>query len=350
MRRGSSCHPGFGGAEDRDPVTPNGSAQAPSSRRAPRAEAGQPPSRHHPHRRILDTCLRRYDSRECGCDTLFLHAPSSRFVIPGKRSATRDRRAESLAKALRNIPTPAVPLRSRIFGLRPRPGRREERSERKSCGATALRLTPAEGANGSRLSGFACGRDDGLRKRRGLASPLRHLTLRRHPGRASREPGPIGFQSGSEVTSARTPRTECHPGFGKAEDQDPVTPNGSARTSALRRAPRAPRRSRAAALAPPSAPVDTGYLLVAGMTAESVAATCSSSTHRSRCSSSRASEARPGTGEPSASRRRSGTSPHSPPIPTEGAIRPRPAIVLFEEVTQRLALRLSSVSIARVAA
>ncbi len=56
---------------------------------------------------------------------------------------------------------------------------------------------PAEGANGSRLSGFACGRDD---VREGGAAL--HL-LFGHPGRSSRDPGPIGCQSGGEGTPTR---------------------------------------------------------------------------------------------------------------------------------------------------
>ena len=85
------------------------------------------------------------------------------FRHPGQgEAATRDRRAEGLTKALPNAPTTAVALRSRIFGLRPRPGRRGERS---------VQPTSAEGANGSRLSGFACGRDDVLRGRHDLTSP-----------------------------------------------------------------------------------------------------------------------------------------------------------------------------------
>jgi len=88
---------------------------------------------------------------------------SPSFRPPGRRAApSRDRRAEGLTKALPNAPTTAVALRSRIFGLQPRPGRRGERS---------VQPTSAEGANGSRLSGFACGRDDVLRGRHDLTSP-----------------------------------------------------------------------------------------------------------------------------------------------------------------------------------
>ena len=60
-------------------------------------------------------------------------------------------------------------------------------------GVGASRLTPAEGTPGSRLSGFACGRDD-LRERGTTSHPLG-----RHPGQAKRDPGPIGFQSGGET-------------------------------------------------------------------------------------------------------------------------------------------------------
>ena len=232
------------------------------------------------------------------------------------------RRAEALAKALWNISTPAVALRFRIFGLRPRPGRREERSERRSCAATALRLTPAEGANGSRLSGFACGRDDGLRKRRGLAPSAASLFLCGHPIRSRHSALCVtshsavtpdehresrGLLASRAVARSRRANSTHRVSSRFRQSRRPGSSNPERFGSDLGIAARAPNRG-AAAVANPSAPADTGYLLVAGMTAESVAATCSSPTHRSRCSSSRASEARPRTGGPRAWRRRSGTS------------------------------------------
>ena len=120
LRQRSGCHPGFGTAEDRDPVPPNGSAQA--RRRHERL------SPRHPRATI---CPSGYWTPACAGVT-----------------------AEEVA--------------------------------------IQSRLTPAEVANGSRLSGFACGRDD-LREEE-TPSPLSS----RHPGRASRDPGPIGFQSGGD--------------------------------------------------------------------------------------------------------------------------------------------------------
>ncbi|SOC27504.1 hypothetical protein SAMN05421512_11849, partial [Stappia indica] len=152
----------------------------------------------------------------------------------------------------------------------------------------------------------------------------------RHPGQAKRDPGPESREPGEGAlehpNSRRATRLILSSRFRRSRRPGSSNPERFGSDPVV--AARAPRRSRAAALAPPSAPADTGYLLVAGMTAESVAATRSSPTHRPLGSSSRASEARPGTGEPSASRRHSGTPPHSPPIPAEGAIRPRPTIVL----------------------
>ena len=116
-------------------------------------------------------------------------------------------------------------------------------------GLNASRPTPTEGANGSRLSGFACGRDDLRGQAAGRTAcesgsaltsppPSPHPSPAIHPSAVaasslpsprasvSCDPGPIGFQSAGEGTPARTPRTECHPGFGGAEDRDPVPPKG----------------------------------------------------------------------------------------------------------------------------
>ena len=79
----AGCHPGFGKAEDREPVTPNGSVQAvelPPDRRWRLA------SRHHPTRRILDACLRRRDTRERG-ERLPPHAGRGRQWITGRGCA-----------------------------------------------------------------------------------------------------------------------------------------------------------------------------------------------------------------------------------------------------------------------
>ncbi|SOC17989.1 hypothetical protein SAMN05421512_109159 [Stappia indica] len=81
----AGCHPGFGKAEDREPVAPNGSVQAvelPPDRRWRLA------SRHHPTRRILDACLRRRDTRERG-ERLPPHACRGCQWIPGRRRSRR---------------------------------------------------------------------------------------------------------------------------------------------------------------------------------------------------------------------------------------------------------------------
>ncbi len=79
---------------------------------------------------------------------------------PGRRAGIGEPRALRQRSDKRGK-HPASPVPGRACAC---PGRREERLERQ---------TPAEGANGSRLSGFACGRDDSPRKTPDLASPPR---------------------------------------------------------------------------------------------------------------------------------------------------------------------------------
>ena len=124
-------------------------------------------------------------------------AQASPCVLPdGARRRAGTGESKALADALRDGATTAVARRFRVALRLPGMTRRE----------VGAKTTPSEVANGSRLSGFACGRDDGLRRRRGPGFPLRS-----HPGQAERDPGAIGCQSDGEthrplLASSRTAR------------------------------------------------------------------------------------------------------------------------------------------------
>ncbi len=117
--------------------------------------------------------------------TAFPHPPTLlrlSFVIPGKRSATRDRRAEGVAGALRAKPTPTVPLRSRIFGLAASSGKTPERGSSKTT-RQRCRWVPA-------LRSRLCGRDDKERPDLPQHAPLPPPSDQRPAtGRLCRAPG-----------------------------------------------------------------------------------------------------------------------------------------------------------------
>jgi len=82
----SACRPGFGAAEDRDPVTTGRADRAvtvPQGHRRPPERRRRLASRHHQPRRILDACLRRHDSRGGG-NALPPRACRGRQWFPGR--------------------------------------------------------------------------------------------------------------------------------------------------------------------------------------------------------------------------------------------------------------------------